>query len=555
MVRIQQILCFLLLFSLVIHLEAQKVDQQSVLFQLHHRQEPLDILKQFDLENEIGDYQVRRVSKNLNAFKLSYSRPFSPSKLIALLKSSDQIVVAQYNHLLDKRAAPDDPEYTNQWHLNNTGLNGPPGATPVTGIDINAEFLWDFTTGGTTANGDSIVICVIDDGIDENHEDFAGNLYYNFHEIPLNGIDDDQNGYVDDFRGWNTFGGNDSLTNPSSGDLGLHGTKVSGVIGAVGNNSVGISGVNQKVKIMTVIGGGDEAEALEAYDYPLTMRKLYNNTNGNRGAFIVATNTSWGTNFGKPEDAPLWCAMYDSLGREGVLNIAATINFDTDVDIDGDLPTTCPSDYLIAVTNITAENTKETYAGYGVKNIDIGAPGEGIYTTTFNSNYGYDSGTSFASPQVAGAIGLLSSYACTEFAQLLLDYPDSAAILMKEFILNGAIGVPDLYGKTVSQGRLDLEQASIWLDNYCTGNLGGLDVVSQHTNIRLFPNPSNGIFQVEGTQKIFQLSLYSLDGRRILQNQQVYAGEWVNIESLPAGVYLCRIENEDGVYNAKLILK
>lgn len=535
--------------------QAQEIDQRSVLFQLHAGFHAKEVLQQVAIGDFLPEYQVNQISRNLNAYKISYQTSFSPHKLVELLKSFDEVILAQPNHILTSRAFPNDLEYGNQWHLNNTGNNGPPAANPVAGVDINAEYLWDFTTGGVTAAGDTIVVCIVDDGIDENHEDFTGNLFYNQNEIPLNGIDDDNNGYVDDYRGWNAFGDNDSLTNPSSGDLGLHGTKVSGIIGAVGNNSLGISGVNHQIKLMTVIGGGDEAEAIEAYDYPLTMRKLYNNSNGQSGAFIVATNTSWGTNFGQPADAPLWCSMYDSLGQEGILNVAATINFDTDVDLDGDLPTTCPSDYLIAVTNINSENKKERYAGYGVESIDLGAPGEGIYTTTFNNNYGYDSGTSFASPQVVGAIGLLSSYACLNFAELLMDDPDSAAVLMKSFILNGATGVPDLYGKSVAQGRLDLKQASRWLDNYCTGNVGLEEQVQSTSEIKLYPNPANSLIQVVGTQEYFQLKIYNMQGRLELVKNQVRPGETFNVESLSEGVYICSMATEKQVFQLKFVKK
>ena len=534
-------------------IQAQQIDQQSVLFQLHGGFKAEEVIQQIAIGDFLPDYEVKLVSRNLNAYKISYQTSFAPLKLIELLKSLDEVILAQPNHILTPRAAPNDLEYGIQWHLNNTGINGPPAANAVAGIDIKAEYLWDFTTGGVTAAGDTIVVCIVDDGIDENHEDFSGNLFYNKNEIPLNGIDDDNNGYIDDYRGWNAFGDNDSLTNPSSGDLGLHGTKVSGIIGAVGNNALGISGVNHHIKLMTVIGGGDEAEAIEAYDYPLTMRKLYNNSNGQNGAFIVATNTSWGTNFGQPADAPLWCSMYDSLGKEGVLNVAATINFDTDVDLDGDLPTTCPSDYLIAVTNINSENKKETYAGYGEQSIDLGAPGEGIYTTTFNSTYGYDSGTSFASPQVVGAIGLLSSYACLNFAELLMDKPDSAAVLMKSFILNGATGVPDLYGKSVAQGRLDLEQASRWLDNYCTGNVGFAEQVQPVSSIKLYPNPVSDFIQVAGTRELFQLKAYDLAGRLMFNKREATNNSPISIAKLPHGVYIFEVLTSEEVFRTRIV--
>lgn len=205
---------------------------------------------------------------------------------------------------------------------------------------------WDLNTGGLTELGDTIVLCIIDDGLDIAHYDIKGNLWRNYQEIPDNKLDDDQNGYVDDYYGWNSYkdGGNF--------DPGFHGTPVCGIAAATGNNNLGVCGINWKVKLMFVAGGGDEANAILSYTYPWKARKAYNQSNGKQGAFVVATNSSWGSDYGMPEEAPIWCAVYDSLGAEGILNAASTTNLDLNVDEDGDLPTTCESDYLITVTSM-----------------------------------------------------------------------------------------------------------------------------------------------------------------------------------------------------------
>src|SRR5262249_49534599 len=163
------------------------------------------------------------------------------------------------------------------------------------------------------------------------------------------------------------------------------------------------AGVNWNVQLMPLKGVGTEDQTVEAYTYVLEMRKKYNDSNGASGAFVVATNSSFGVNYGQPSDYPLWCAMYDSLGKYGILNAAATTNSNVDVDVVGDIPTACPSEYLITVTNTTAAD--ELYpAGYGVLTIDLGAPGASIYTTTPNNGYSTATGTSPATPHVAGAI-------------------------------------------------------------------------------------------------------------------------------------------------------
>ena len=138
------------------------------------------------------------------------------------------------------------------------------------GADIDADSAWAISTGGLTALGDTIVVCVIDGGIDLNHDDLTPNRWINYAEIPNNGIDDDNNGFVDDRLGWNTGAGNDNISGSS------HGTAVAGIIGAKGDNGTGVAGVNWDVKLMIVRGGsGVESEVLEAYTYPLNLRKKY----------------------------------------------------------------------------------------------------------------------------------------------------------------------------------------------------------------------------------------------------------------------------------------
>ncbi|MBP8754784.1 MAG: S8 family serine peptidase, partial [Chitinophagales bacterium] len=210
---------------------------------------------------------------------------------------------------------PNDLSFPLQWNFYNDGTTG-----GIADADIDADEAWDITTGGLTALGDSIVIAVIDDGFDINHLDL--NFWKNYNEIPSNGIDDDGNGYIDDFNGWNVLTETDVL------DEYLHGTHVSGIAGAKGNNGFGVTGVNWDVKIMAVSIGLAvyESNALEAYAYVFDQRKLYDETNGEKGAFVVVTNSSFGIDYQLPEDYPIWCAMYDSLGRLGILNAAATIN-------------------------------------------------------------------------------------------------------------------------------------------------------------------------------------------------------------------------------------
>lgn len=387
----------------------------------------------------------RRLGNAWNIWLISFDfSKISESKLMNELKELPEVLTAQKNHIIHPRVIPDDPFFDSQWYHFNA-------RNPF--IDFDSDKAWDLTTGGNTDAGDSIVICIIDDGIDINHEDLKSNFWINTQEIEGNQLDDDLNGYTDDRLGWNTYKANDQF------DIGKHGTPVTGLSGAKGNNSFGIAGICWNVKIMFVEGGGDEANAIESYAYPLQQRRLYNQSKGQSGAFVVATNTSWGADFGRPEDAPLWCAIYDSLGSVGILSVASTANQNIDVDVEGDLPTTCESEFLLAVTSMNDQNLKDKDAAYGKKSIDLGAYGESVYSTFINNAYRSFSGTSAASPQVTGAVALIYSLACSNLSFLAHTAPPEAAREVKRILLQSVRPNATLLNKTVSGGVLNLYQA------------------------------------------------------------------------------------------------
>ena len=218
-----------------------------------------------------------QVSNQLSIWKISFNpEVITHDQMLSRVKRNKQVIDAQLNYTLKKRLIPNDANYAQQWQYEQASDN-----------DLDAEAAWDITTGGVTALGDTIVVCVIDDGLEVSHPDWGDNIWYNAHEIPGNGIDDDGNGYIDDFRGWNADNNTNDIV--ASGFF-YHGTPVAGIVAAQGNNGVGVSGVNWDVKMMFVVGGGTSSDALAAYDYPLSCRKLYNQTNGLKGAFVVATS-------------------------------------------------------------------------------------------------------------------------------------------------------------------------------------------------------------------------------------------------------------------------
>jgi hypothetical protein len=419
----------------------------------------VQISKQRSIDQVVARYQhlkdintgleVRaELSDDSKIYLLSFDNAaISDNDVRGLLGKDRDVLAVQFNHIIQMRQAPNDPGYGSQWFHNN----------------IDSELAWDITTGGTTANGDEIVVAVIEDA-NYPHNDLIDNHWVNTAEIDGNGIDDDGNGYVDDYHGWNPGGNNDNVC------CGGHGTAVNGMVGGKGNNGIGGAGVNWDVQIMNIqIGSLNEASVISSYEYAYDMRNLYNTTNGAEGAFVVATNASWGIDGANPANYPVWCAYYDTLGSVGILNCGATANNNVNIDSVGDMPTGCSSDYMVAVT-ATNVNDQRTFSGYGQTTIDLGAPGESVSLPSGSSGYSNTSGTSFASPCVAGAIALMYSAPCPDLAALALTNPQQAADMVRGYIFDGVDPVAQLATETVTGGRLNLKNS---LD-LALGNCGPL---------------------------------------------------------------------------------
>jgi len=377
-------------------------------------------------------------------------------QVIRDLKNLNAVFLAQVNTLVELREAPNDPLYGNQWHHQN----------------IDSEDAWEITTGGTSATGDEIVICIIESANVMGHPDLVGNHWTNTAEV-LDGTDTDGNGYIDDINGWNVSTNNHNI------GTGNHGTSVAGMMGAVGNNGVGVAGANWDVKMMVVAGYAQpftQANIVEAYTYPLVQRQIWNDSDGAEGAFVVATNASWGVDFGNPNDYPIWCGFYDDLGQAGIINCGATTNQNVNVDIVGDVPTACASDYMVGVA---ATNINDISAsGYGPNTINVAAPGTGIFTTN-NSGYGTTSGTSFASPLTAGVIGLMYSIPCESFMTIVKDDPQGAADIVMQALYDGVDQSAHLMDRVITGGRINSKNAiDILMDAVCVVNDNDVGVIN-----------------------------------------------------------------------------
>src|SRR5680860_636756 len=238
---------FLGLFSLLIYLYPYNIHAQKSLyvpgeFIIQTDGTPVSQIVANTLQKtsrQKSPVTVKSLSTDMGFHKMNFDAgKIDENQLLSKLKSNPHVLAIQRNHYLTPRRSPDDPRFDEQWPLrSNTSLQS----------DIEVEAAWDITTGGKVNNTHDIVIAVIDDGFQVDHPDLVENLYINEKEIPQNGIDDDENGYIDDYKGWNFESDNDSL---NTGD---HGEPVAGVIGARGNNGIGITGINWQVKILPLL--------------------------------------------------------------------------------------------------------------------------------------------------------------------------------------------------------------------------------------------------------------------------------------------------------------
>ncbi|TAG89144.1 MAG: hypothetical protein EAZ18_21140, partial [Oscillatoriales cyanobacterium] len=316
---------------------------------------------------------------------------------------------------------PNDPSYTQLWGLNNTGQSG-----GTADADIDAPEAWDIQKGNP-----NLVIGVIDTGVDYNHPDLVGNIWTNPGEIAGDGIDNDNNGYIDDTRGWD-FAYNDN--NPM--DVNGHGTHVSGTIAGKGNNGVGVTGVAWNAKIMPLkflndSGSGYLSDAILAINYATAKG-------------VKLTNNSWG---GGGYTQALSDAI-NTAGQQGALFIAAAGNSSLNTDTTPAYPASYNLSNIISVASTTRTDGLSSFSNYGATSVDLGAPGSDIYSAWPNSSYNTISGTSMASPHVTGAAALLWSQNPTWTAQQV-----------KDKLMQTTDPISALSGKTVTGGRLNINNA------------------------------------------------------------------------------------------------
>lgn len=381
----------------------------------------------------------------------------------AQLKKNPTVERVEFNTEIKTFQIPNDPRFSEQWPLHNTGQT-----YGTVDVDIDAPEAWSIITGA------DVVVGVIDTGIDYTHPDLAANIWTNPGEIPGNGIDDDNNGYIDDIHGYD-FVNNDGDPMDDHG----HGTHVAGTIAAVGNNGLGITGVNWRAKIAAIKfiganGSGWTSDAIKSVLYASDMG-------------INITNNSWGG--GGYSDA-LKDAI-DTAGANNGLFVAAAGNNYNNADYYPLYPAAYTSDNIISVAATNHFDQRAWFSNWGKKSVDLGAPGYAILSTvptTGNSccsdptGYKILSGTSMASPHVAGSAALL-----------LAQQPESTSANLKALLFETVDWTEEMAGITVTGGRLNV------------GNAVNCDSSQMHLSIPA-PGRNFEVWSKETTALLVQIS-------------------------------------------------
>lgn len=347
------------------------------------------------------------------------------ARAAATLRNNPDVEFVEPNWIYQHGAISNDTYYTNGslW-----GMYGD-ATTPANQWGSQAGEAW---AGKATVGSKTVFVGVIDEGIQVTHPDLNANIWVNSFD-PVDGIDNDGNGYVDDTNGWD-FANNDRTVydGGTKGTLDKHGTHVAGTIGGVGGNSIGVAGVTWNVTMISgkFLGrnGGTTANAIKAVDYFTDLKTRHN-------LDIVATSNSWG-------GGGFSQALLDAINRGGeknILFIAAAGNGGGDgVGDDNDVTPHYPSNYVctslsanydcvISVASITNTGAKSGFSNFGKTSVDLAAPGSGINSTLPSNTYGSYSGTSMATPHVSGGAALRAATSTNRGAALKADIMNAAA--------------------------------------------------------------------------------------------------------------------------------
>lgn len=376
-------------------------------------------------------------------YRLTLNSGVSVSQAMSGLRAAGGTVVVQPDYVVSISRTPDDPSIGTLWGLDNTGQSG-----GTANADINAPEAWNTGTGTRRT-----VVAIVDTGVDYRHPDLAANMWHN------------PRGSADGLYGWNFINNSGNVLDDNG-----HGTHVAGTIGAVGNNGIGVAGVNWNTQIMALKfldedGSGFLSNAVKAINYAVA-----------RGADVI--NASFG---GGGYDAAMATAIANARAN-GVIVVAAAGNDGTNNDASPEYPASYSGDNVIAVAATDRYDRLAKFSNYGPNSVDIAAPGASIYSTLPGGKYGTYSGTSMAAPHVAGAIALIwDAHPTWNYRQVVTA------------LLQTADEIPGLTGKT-AHGRLDVAAAIAY-----ASDVPAKDTTGAHITNAVFSGTGSAINQVRLT--------------------------------------------------------
>ncbi len=428
-----------------------------------------------------ADVERRQGSELVPGLRVVHVAAGDTLKTVAALRSQPEVLYAEPNYILHADATPNDPLFLDnrQYALQK----------------ISAQQAWDTTTGSS-----NIVVGVIDQGIDNTHQDLAQNMWQNPVDSTVNGVDDDANGFVDDVRGFNFVDNNFQIF--SHTDAEAHATHVAGIIGARGNNGIGVTGVNWNVRLMSLKfldadGFGDTADAIDACAYAKMMRDRWVTSGGTQGANVRVLNASFGGN----AFSTAFKNAINNMIPSGILFVAAAGNVDDGTrepnnDLVPHFPSSFEASNMIAVASTDAADNLSDFSHFGRTSVHLAAPGDVVLSTTppcsdpgpfpkpcdpsfpvgftpTQDTYSFFSGTSMSAPQVSGAAALL-----------LAQNPNLTLQQLKSLLIFNGDVVPGLVDKVFTGRRLNVGASMQSLLEADTTNPGPV------TNLHL--NSQNG---------------------------------------------------------------
>ncbi|GAA4356484.1 S8 family serine peptidase [Kangiella marina] len=461
-----------------------------------------------DKNNDGVDDRYRHIAKGRLA-QLKLPKGADPKTYVEQLKHNADVEYAELNYILKPLATPNDTRYGELWGMHKT----------------KADLAWDMGVGDK-----SIVVGVIDTGIDYTHPDLAGNMWVNPNEIPGNNLDDDGNGYIDDVHGISAINDNGDPM-----DTGEHGTHVAGTVGATGNNGEGVVGVNWQTDMVgcSFLGqnGGTLADGVECINYMVDLK--------NRGTNVRVLNNSWGGGgFSQTMKDAITAA-----NNADMIFVAAAGNSARDNDITDNFPSNYDVPNVLAIASTTINDDMSSFSQWGATTVDMGAPGSSILSTLPGNRYGIFSGTSMATPHVAGAAALI-----------LAANPSLTTAQVKEILMTSGDPIPALDGLTVSGRRLNVENAMNMAGGggptYYLGSTPYSNTVNQG-QVAIYNLTLNAVAGYNGTATMTASASPVLDGFISFSPSQVGPGGTTAMtvdtnSSAAPGNYTITVTAEDG---------